>query len=350
MTMSQTEPRESADAWLGLDVGGANIKAAHEGGMARAIPFELWKRPDDLPNALATLFALFPRFDRLALTMTAELCDCYETKAEGVVSVLDAVVSASDGRPVCVWTIDASFRDVSAIRDRPALAAASNWLALAEVAARLIPEGPSLLIDIGSTTADLIPMADGRARAIGRTDTVRLATGELVYAGVRRTPVCALATELRLRGVATGVAAELFASTLDVYLTLGDTPPDPNDLSTADGRPATREAARDRLARMVGADRDGFSPDDALALARSADEALLARLESAARRACDASVGPARAVVVAGSGEFLARRLAHRLIGPDAPIVSLRDAWGPVTSIAAPAHALVILARERARP
>ena len=66
--------------------------------------------------------------------------------------------------------------------------------------------------------------------------------------------LCALATELPVRGIATGLAAEIFASTLDVYLTLGDIESIPTDLSTADGRPATAHAAAsDRMARMVGA-------------------------------------------------------------------------------------------------
>src|SRR5438445_198069 len=82
-------------------------------------------------------------------------------------------------------------------------------------------EGPALLIDIGSTTTDLIPMDRGTVAARGRSDTERLQAGELVYAGIRRTPLCALATELPFRGIPTGLAAELFASTLDVYLTLG---------------------------------------------------------------------------------------------------------------------------------
>ena len=100
-----------------------------------------------------------------------------------------------------------------------------------------------------------------------------------MYAGVRRTPLCALATELPFRrGQPIGLAAELFATTLDVFLTLGDIEPDPADLATADGRPATIEAARDRLARMVCADRDGFSAEDAVALARSAERCLIRRL------------------------------------------------------------------------
>jgi uncharacterized hydantoinase/oxoprolinase family protein len=172
---------------------------------------------------------------------------------------------------------------VGQVREDPRLAAASNWLALATVAARLAPRGPGLLIDIGTTTTDLIPLLDGRVAARGRP----------IRAGCRPgSCVCGSAPDAGLRpgrrapppGLATGLAAELFATTLDVYLTLGEIEPDPRDAATVDGRPATVDAARDRLARMVGADRDDFTADDAVSLARAADEALLARLVVAADR------------------------------------------------------------------
>jgi len=262
--------------------------------------------------------------------------------------VLAAVAGAFSGRLIRIWGTDARFHPVAEVEAAPDLAAASNWLALATLAARLLREGPGLLVDVGSTTADLIPILGGVPAARGRTDTQRLRAGELVYAGVRRTPVCALATELTWRGAPTGLAAELFASTLDVYLTLGELTPDPADLATADGRPASVEAARDRLARMVGADRDGFTETDALAFARAADEALMARLEAAANRACLATVGRPRGAVVAGSGAFLARRLAARVVEPGGPIVELDEAWGPVASAAGCAHALMVLAGEEA--
>lgn len=336
--------------WLALDVGGANIKAAHTSGQARALPFELWKRPDELPAVLASLGATFPASDDLALTMTAELCDCYPTKAVGVNAVLDAVLEAFPAWPIHVWCVDGRFHDVATVRAQPALAAAANWLALATLAARLIPSGGGLLIDIGTTTTDLIPLRDGRPVPRGMTDTERLQNGELVYAGVRRTPVHALATELPFRGIPTGLAAELFASTLDVYLTRGEIPSDAKDDSTADGRPATADAARDRLARMVGADRDGFSGEDALAFADAADDVLLRRLETAADRACRAVDVSPQAAVISGSGEFLARRLAGRAAGIDGQVVSLREAWGPVASSAACAYALTILAQESTNP
>jgi probable H4MPT-linked C1 transfer pathway protein len=337
------------ESWLALDVGGANLKAAHSSGQVRSWPFELWKRPDELPRNLATLASTMPSADRVALTMTAELCDCYPTKAVGVRSVLDATEAALKTRPVAVWGVDGRFHAVEEVRAQPAIAAAANWLALATSAARLIPPGPGLLIDIGSTTTDLIPLLDGKPAARGRTDTDRLQTGELVYAGVRRTPICAVARELPFRGQPTGLTAELFATTHDVYLTLGEIPSDPKDLSTADGRPATADAAVDRLARMVGADRDSFHPVDAFAFARAVDDALLMRLEAAANRATGPTVGRPRHAVVAGSGEFLARKLADRVLEPGGSIVMLTEAWGRAASGAACAHALVELALEWTR-
>jgi (4-(4-[2-(gamma-L-glutamylamino)ethyl]phenoxymethyl)furan-2-yl)methanamine synthase len=336
----------SPHSWLALDVGGANLKAAHSSGQARSLPFELWKRPDELPRSLGSLVSTLPKADRVALTMTAELCDCYPTKAVGVRSVLDATRSAVPGTSMVVWGIDGRFHEVEEIRERPMLAAAANWLALATLASRLIPEGPGLLIDVGSTTADLIPLVDGRVAVLGRTDTERLQTGELVYAGVRRTPLCSLALELPFRGRPTGLTAELFATTLDVYLTLGEVRSDPKDLSPADGRPATADAALDRMARMVGADRDGFTSEDAFAFARAADDVLTARLARAADRVASSTVGRPRHAVVAGSGEFLARRVASRVLEPGGVVVSLAEAWGPVASHAACAHALVELAGE----
>lgn len=333
--------------WIGLDIGGANIKAAHIDGMAKVVPFEVWKRPDELSDVIRSIAGSLPPSRGVALTMTAELCDCYPTRRVGVGAVLDAAVRALPGRAMAIWGVDGAFHRVEEIGKNPMLAAAANWLALAKLAARLVAEEPAILIDIGSTTTDLIPIARGEVVARGRTDTERLQTGELVYAGVRRTPIHALATRLPHRGLPTGLAAELFASTLDLYLILGDIPPEPTDLSTADGRPATVEAARDRLARMIGADREDFSIDDARELATAADRVLTDRLVEEARRACLATVGPPQAAIVAGSGEFLAARVARELNPPSGPVLSLNEAWGPTGSASGCAFAVVRLAAEQ---
>lgn len=345
MTREPT-PNRRRPTWLGIDVGGANLKVAREDGGAETLPFAVWRSPERLDEAVAELASRFTPFDRVAATMTAELCDCYATKREGVLNIVEALGRAFGSVPVNYWGIDGRFHRVEEIRSQPLLAAASNWVALATVAARLVGDEPAILIDVGGTTTDLIPLCGGRVAARGRTDLERLQTGELVYAGVDRTPICALATALPFQERPTGLAAELFATTRDVYLLLGDLAPNPADLLTADGRPSTVESAHDRLARMVGADRETCSRADAEALARAVDRLLTARLVEAARRTGEATGSP-RVAVVSGSGEFLARRVAASLPGSRGVIHSLGSLWGRGASEAACAHALVRIASEQ---
>ena len=230
---------------LALDIGGANLKGAHTAGVARTVPFDLWKQPAGLAAALRSLTESFPAFDAFAVTMTGELCDCYPTRRDGVLEILDSVAFVSQwlGKPAFVWRSDGSFADLAAARAEPLACAASNWLALATFAGRFAPRGHAMLLDVGSTTSDLIPLRDGVPIPAARTDLDRLRSGELVYTGVSRTPVCAVLGE--------SVAAEWFATTLDVYLLLGDIAEDADDRRTADGRPATREHAHARLARAA---------------------------------------------------------------------------------------------------
>ena len=45
---------------IAFDIGGANIKAAHSSGPILTIPFEVWKRPDELARAIAGAAARCP--------------------------------------------------------------------------------------------------------------------------------------------------------------------------------------------------------------------------------------------------------------------------------------------------
>jgi probable H4MPT-linked C1 transfer pathway protein len=322
---------------LGLDVGGANLKAASADGTALCRPFALWKRPEALGDELRALLAELPPAGALAVTMTGELCDCFATKREGVLAILAAVGAAATGRPVRAWLTDGRLAPTDEARADPLKAAASNWHALATYAGRVGPKGPALLLDVGSTTTDIIPLLDGQPAPAGFTDTGRLRSGELVYTGARRTPVCAL--------LSAGVAAELFATTLDVYLTLGDLPESPST-DTADGKPATQAHAHVRLARMLGGDAETVCPEVIAALARRAEGAQLTAMQAGLRMVLERLPGPPRTIILAGSGEFLARKLlAHAALACD--VVSLRERLGPEVSAAACAYALAVLATER---
>ncbi len=330
--------------WLGLDIGGANLKVADGQGYALSRPFALWQRPGDLAQELAATLAASPAADRLAVTMTGELADCFATKAEGVAAICGAVVQAAAGRDVQIYGVDGQFVAPEAAVERPLVVAASNWHALAAFAGRFAPAGSALLIDVGSTSVDLIPLAAGRPAARGANDPERLVAGELVYTGVQRTPVCALVPALPWGERVCPVAAELFATTWDAYLALGDLPEEPENRQTADGRPATRALAIDRLARMICADRTLFTERDAERAAAAISAAQLAKLGIAVRQAIGRA--PPETVILGGQGEFLARRLVQKL-GWQAEIISLAERLGPQVSACAPAHAVAVLAGEQ---
>ena len=331
--------------WLALDIGGANLKAADGERFAVAQPFALWQNPGQLVDALRGMIALVPRVDHVAVTMTGELADCFTTKVEGVQFILNALAVAADGRHTRVYLTNGKLVSLQTALRQPLLAAASNWHALASFAGRYVPEGAGLLIDIGSTTSDLIPLVDGVAVTIGKTDTNRMVNGELIYTGVQRSPVCAVAPLVPWRGRKCPTAQEVFSTMWDVYLTLGDLPEEPNNTSTADHRPATKVAARDRLARQICADREIFTEADAKLVAESVSQSQLRKLAAIATQLLARLQEPPKAIVISGRGEFLAGRLLDKLKNR-AMVISLSRELGPELSYCAPAHALAVLARE----
>ena len=207
--------------WIGIDIGGANLKLADGRGFALVQPFALWREPQRLAYELRTCIALAPACDHLAVTMTAELADCFVDKAEGVRSIVAAVSDAADGRHSRFYLRTGVFVAPAVAASRPQEAAAANWHALARFATRFSPGESALLIDIGSTTCDIIPLINGKVAARGSTDTERLMTGELVYTGVQRTPLCAVAETVPYRGQTCPLAPEFFATASDVYVLLG---------------------------------------------------------------------------------------------------------------------------------
>ncbi|MDZ4782748.1 MAG: hydantoinase/oxoprolinase family protein [Planctomycetia bacterium] len=330
---------------LGIDVGGAALKASDGAQYSRSMPFELWKRPQDLTAALTELTAAAPAVGRVFATMTGELADCFSTKAEGVAHICAALEQAFPEPTLQIYRTDGTIVSTEEACDKPLAAAASNWHVLARFAGRYAAQGAGLLIDIGSTTTDVVPLRDGIPCPSGWTDSERMMCGELVYTGVERSPVCAIAGAVPYRGGQCPTAQEFFATAGDAYRILGDLPEDSECIATADGRPATKTFARDRLARSICSDRTLFDDDDALAAAKAIAIAQQAKIGVALHGLIRRLGSPPKAIVISGQGEFLARAVVQKLRS-DASVVSLHEQLGPAASRVAPAFALAILARE----
>ncbi len=332
---------------VGLDIGGANLKASDGEQRSVSRRFAMWEHVHELSVVLGDLLAEFEPVSDVALTMTAELADCFPTKAEGVSQILSAVEAVTKAR-ICVWQTSGEFVPAEVAREFPLLTAAANWHALATWAGRMAPQGPSLLVDVGSTTTDIVPLKDGFPFSTGLTDIERLQSGELVYAGVRRTPICSLVQTVPLRGGVCPIAAELFATMDDVSLILGDVAEDTQRCDTADGRPATRKAALNRLAHMLCCDSNELSQPELIAIAEHVRRAQRDAIGRSLSQVIDQMTSAPAIVLVSGEGEFLAREVVTRTLGEGVcQILSLRTSLGNQHSQAACAFALARLGRER---
>src|SRR5207253_172648 len=165
-----------------------------------------------------------------------------------------AAVCALEPERVVLYAGRAGFiAPQAAVRHAEDIASA-NWHATAALLAKL--PGTALLIDMGSTTTDLVPVMAGAIIARGYTDAERLACGELVYTGLVRSSVMAIAARVPVAGSWTTLVNENFATMADVHRLLDNLPEDADQMTTADGRPKTLAASRARLARMLGRDAD----------------------------------------------------------------------------------------------
>jgi probable H4MPT-linked C1 transfer pathway protein len=329
---------------IGWDIGGANVKAALVGRdstepLVIERPFALWREPHRLGDVLIETAHRLAVVETMAVTMTAELADCFATRREGVAFVLDALSRAFPGVELHVFGVDGRFRSVDDARTQPLQVAAANWMASATVAARIYAN--ALFVDVGSTTTDIIPIICGRVAVRGRTDLTRLRSGELVYTGALRTPVCAIVRALPLRGRRCRMAAEHFAVAADAHLYLGHIDEADYTCETPDGRGRTREESAARLARMVCGDLEALTAGDiaaiAAAVARAQVRQIATGMRQVARRLRDRAPHQA---VLAGHGTFLGRAAAAE-VGLEAR--ELSEMLGRAAAAAAPAAAVAEL-------
>jgi len=331
---------------LAFDIGGAAIKAADGCGWTCCVPFALWREWRGLSDVLRTILGERTPC-RVVATMTGEIADCYPSRSAGVAHIVGAVVEASRAAPspddAGFYRLDGAIVNAAEALRNPLSIAAANWHAVARLAAAHAETDRCFLIDVGSTTTDIIPLRDRSPAPLADDDAGRMATGELVYTGCERTPVAAVVRSLPHRGLRRPVAAERFADSRDVWLQLGALQEDPSAHDTADGGPCTREAARIRLARTMLVEPANFSPEDAAVAADWCGAAQARLLARALERVTRHHGWRPTSIVISGHGEPLARRAIART-GWNVAITSLPDLLGADVARVAPCHALALIA------
>jgi hypothetical protein len=330
---------------IGLDVGGANTKAAvvARDGPPRIVsePYEVWRDPGAMAAVVAGVVGRLGLDGApVALSTTAELVDVFASKRDGVLHVLEAARRGLPGRRVRVMTTDGALVSLEAARAAPLTCAAANWMATALLVARSLPD--AVLVDCGGTTTDVIPLAAGEVVARGRTDVTRLLAGELVYTGALRTNVAAVLSHVPLGGRPCPVASELFAIAADAHLLRGNLTASQCTCTFPDGRGASPAEVRARLARVVCADPEQLADGDLESIAAAIEEAQVAAIALALARVA-ARLPAGVPVLAVGVGAFLARAAAARC---GLPVCVERGFLNGTGGDVAAAVALSVLGRE----
>jgi len=341
----------------GWDIGGAHVKAAviNSAGEIVAVyqqPCPLWKGLDQLQRAVNTIMQELAGANiRHAITMTGELVDLFDSRDDGVKQIIQTMTELLPDCEIVIFAGQQGLLKPIQIEARHYEAIASaNWLASASFAAKKV--GSGLFIDIGSTTSDILLLNNGQVLAEGYTDYQRLISQELIYTGIVRTAVMAVAQTGLDEGKPIGLMAEYFATMADVYRVTGELNEAYDQTETADGAEKTLTASAKRLSRMIGCD---FIPDE---LPRWQEFAANIRAQQMQQiqRGCEVqlarhSLAQNSPLIGAGVGRFLVKQIALNLGRPYLDFSDLFPAFltqsGMSTADCAPAVAVACLAGEQ---
>jgi probable H4MPT-linked C1 transfer pathway protein len=331
---------------VGWDIGGVHLKAAraHDGRVVEAVQIASPLRlgVDALVQALAQAAARMGTPDCHVVTMTGELADTFESREQGVNTLAALAARELAGAPVMIYAGPLGLVPAERAGAHVREVASANWHASASLVG--VSCRAALFADMGSTTTDLVPVVGGAVAARAYTDVERLAAGELVYTGLVRTPLMAVARRAPWNGRMTPLINENFATMADVYRVLGAVPDGVDQMATVDGRAKTKDASRARLARMIGCDADEAAW---AALAHWFAEAQIRAIFDAAMLVLSQSPIPAEAPIVGGGiGETVLRELARRLgrtyVGFDT-LISVEPSVRAAALQCAPAAALAVI-------
>jgi probable H4MPT-linked C1 transfer pathway protein len=380
---------------IGWDVGGAHLKAAllgPDGALQQVlqVPCPLWRGLHELELAIDIVLNAFKVSSALhAVTMTGELVDLFANRREGVLAISRVMQTKlncapnlnclkfytgvlnpalnSNLNPNLVRPLSATgFVSFDEVEDYWPFIASANWQASASFVAQKIECG--LFVDIGSTTTDFVLLENNKPACIGFTDAARMQTDELVYTGVVRTPLMAVAQRIEFQQAMTSVAAEFFATSADVYRLTGDLSAEDDMADTADAQDKGQLTSARRIARMIGHDVEDAPIMDWHSLAEQFKWQQILRLQTVATkhisRLSNENKKQSMVLIGSGAGGFLVAAIAKNLAIPyidvaDLIILNKENAESQISSVddsaiairrrasvCLPAYALAYLAQQ----
>ena len=234
---------------IGWDIGGAHIKAAKidfnkKTSKTKQIYSPIWKNLNYLKKSIKLIKKKLGKTNYHAITMTAELSDIFPDRKNGVNHVVNLSSKILGEKNIFFYSKKSFLIKKLAIK-KPFELNSMNWHATASFVSNFFPN--CILVDIGSTTSDIIPIKNKEIISKDVSDYQRLKSNELIYLGVLRTPIQAVERKKNLIN-------ENFANLSDVYRVLNKIPNTLDLLPTLDNKTKNKHDSARRIARIFGKD------------------------------------------------------------------------------------------------
>ncbi|MFW9989976.1 MAG: hydantoinase/oxoprolinase family protein [Candidatus Odinarchaeota archaeon] len=262
---------------IGLDIGGANTKAAFLRFKDKKIVetysymeyFPFWEKTiKEIPILLTRVVKnlveknniKLENINYIAVTITAELSDAFQTKKKGILIILNALDKVFNRKKIKFITNKCKFVDYITAKSDYFLISAANWASTALFLGQFIPK--CILIDAGSTTIDIIPIFNSVPVPKGRDDISRLNNHELIYTGGLRATIPSITHHVPYKDKDIRISFEKFALISDIHRILNNISEEEYVNDTADNRSKSLEDCYARLSRIICMDSETISKED----------------------------------------------------------------------------------------
>jgi len=262
---------------LGFDIGGANTKATlleiENDNIHKSFSyieyFPFWEKTlHDIPAMFLRVVEKLIIQNNLVLrdvtfisvTITAELSDAFQTKREGILTIVSALGQIFEKEKLFFINNKNKFCSFDQVKSDPISVAAANWVSTSLFLGKFVPQ--CILIDAGSTTIDVIPILNSVPVSRGKNDVERLMNRELIYTGGLRATIPSITHFVPYKDKMVRISFEKFALVSDVHRILNNISETEYINDTADNRSISLDDCYARLARILCMDLESISTEE----------------------------------------------------------------------------------------
>ena len=180
---------------IGWDIGGAHTKVSKinfgkEKTITKQLYCPVWINIKNLNKSILKIKKQLGRSDYHAITMTAELSDIFKNRIKGTKKIINILCEVLSEKKTFFYSNAKPFLKKKEALKKTNNINSMNWHATASFISNFFPN--CILVDIGSTTTDIIPIKNKEIISNSVSDYQRLKSNELIYLGVLRTPIQAV--------------------------------------------------------------------------------------------------------------------------------------------------------------